>query len=249
MIKYLKAEIIKIKRTFFKKLIFISPLFFAIYGIIIYQFIPKNSPKYFISMVFNWWPLIFIPLGIGLLSSLISMKEKKSGNYKGIYLYDINKMEIWVSKIIVIALYTFIASIELFIIVIILNKFIGDISASNIQILQAVLICWLVSLVLIPINLFLSTYSGTVLTIIISFIGLIIGVLTAVENYWIAIPWSYSLRLMCPIIGIHPNGTILKKGSYLLESGVIFEGIIVSLLIMLILSYITGVWFSKKEVN
>ena len=57
------------------------------------------------------------------------------------------------------------------------------------------------------------------------------------------------MRLMAPIVGVHPNGVPLENGNSLLDPSVIPTGIIVSVCLFICLSYVTAFWFSKKEVN
>lgn len=248
MLNIIQAENLKCKRTFSRKLIILAPLFFAIYAICIMFFITDGS-KYYISMVFNWWPLIFMPIGTALLCALAHMREKKAGNYKSSYLYNVSKTEVWFSKISVIASYTFISTIELFIVVILSNILVRDTSISTISMFEAATVCWVVSLVLIPIHLFISSLFGTAVSIITSIIGIIAGVIASTESFWILIPWSFGLRLMCPIIGVHPNGTILPEGSPLLSADLVVKGIIISLASFIVISFVTSIWFKKREVH
>jgi len=248
LINMILSENLKYKRTFSRKLIVMAPLFFAIYAIGIMAFITGGS-KYFINMVFNWWPLIFMPIGTALLCSLSDMREKKAGNYKGSYLCNINEIKVWFSKISVIAFYTFLSSMELSLVVILLNVLIGDTSNSNIRIFEAAIICWLVSLTLIPIQLFISSLLGAAASIIVSIIGIVVGVVASTESFWVFVPWSFGLRLMCPIIGVHPNGTALLDGNPLLSTDSITKGIIISLAFFIIISFITSIWFKKREVH
>jgi ABC-2 type transport system permease protein len=63
------------------------------------------------------------------------------------------------------------------------------------------------------------------------------------------IPWSWGMRLMSPIVGVHPNGVPLKEGNPLLDPSVIPTGILASIVIFVLLSLVTAFWFSRKEVN
>jgi len=78
---------------------------------------------------------------------------------------------------------------------------------------------------------------------------LIAGVVAAAKPYWIYVPWSWSTRLMSPIIGVHPNGTLLEPASPLLDPLVIPIGIVISLVALVIFTFITAVWFSRREVR
>ena len=109
--------------------------------------------------------------------------------------------------------------------------------------------CWLTSLVLIPIQLWVATCGGVFMSMVIGFTGMLLGVLIAPTNYWIVFPWSWTTRLMCPIIGVHPNNTLLSAGDPLLNSSVIPMGIIVSLFTFFAFSLITALWFKLREVK
>jgi len=71
----------------------------------------------------------------------------------------------------------------------------------------------------------------------------------ATEPSWIMMPWSWALRLMCPIMGVHPNGTALAANDALLSTSVIPAGILISLLFFIAASMLTAFWFSKREVR
>lgn len=75
------------------------------------------------------------------------------------------------------------------------------------------------------------------------------GVLTAPKPNWLYVPWSWPLRLMSPVAGVNPNGVPLLPGDPLLDTSVIPAGIAVSLLFFAACSWLTGVWFARREVK
>ncbi|MNI60879.1 hypothetical protein D3C73_1161190 [compost metagenome] len=79
--------------------------------------------------------------------------------------------------------------------------------------------------------------------------GMFAGVIAAPGPNWLYVPWSWALRLMCPVAGVHPNGVPLESGSPLLDTSVIPVGIAVSLLFFAASSWLTGMWFARKEVK
>ncbi|MED0677445.1 lantibiotic immunity ABC transporter MutE/EpiE family permease subunit [Aneurinibacillus thermoaerophilus] len=248
MLNMIQSERLKYKRTFAKKLVYIAPFFFVLYAMITMPTI-NSKYNYFEYTVFNWWPLIFIPLGTALIASLSAMREKKSGNYRALRCHDISITRMWFSKIIVIAYYTLLSSIELIILLLILKLLLPNSITSAVVVILASLTIWITSLAYIPIGLFLAERFGTVISVIVSVIGIIIGVVMAPESYWMYIPWSWGMRLMSPIVGVHPKGVPLEKGSPLLDPSVIPIGIAVSIVFFVLLSFVTAFWFSKKEVN
>ena len=248
MLNMIQSERLKYKRTFAKKLVYIAPLFFVLYAIITMPTI-HSKYNYFEYTVFNWWPLLFLPLGTALIASLAAMREKKSGNYRALRCHDISIPRMWFSKIIVIAYYTLLSSIELMILLILLKLFLPNSISSAAIVVMASLTIWITSLAYIPIGLFFADRFGTVISIIVSLIGIVLGVVMAPESYWMFIPWSWGMRLMSPIVGVHPNGVPLKEGNPLLDPSVIPIGILTSIVIFALLSLVTAFWFSRREVN
>ena len=74
-----------------------------------------------------------------------------------------------------------------------------------------------------------------------------IAVVCAVEKVW-WIPFAIPSRLMCPIIGVMPNGLPVESNSIFSNSNVIIPGLIITIALYFIVSYVTGVIFEKKEV-
>lgn len=246
MINYLKSENLKYRRTFSRKIIVFAPMFFILYAFFTMSNMGTEN-NYFIAMVFNWWSLIFMPLGTALLCSLSDAKERKSGNYRGLRSHNINPAVMWLSKVAVIAYYMLLASVMLVAVVFLAGVLIPGNAEPFLKICEASMAIWVTSIGLIPVYLFFATWSGTVAAMSISVVGLVAGVITASESSWIMIPWSWALRLMCPIIGVHPNGTVLPANNQLLNASVIPIGIIVSLVFLAIMSLLTAIWFSKRE--
>ena len=100
---------------------------------------------------------------------------------------------------------------------------------------------------LIPLQLWLATWAGMLASIVLAAVGMIVGVLLAPTRLWIFCPWSWASRLMCPTIGVHPNGIVLSAGDGLLDAGVIPVGILVSLVVFVVLSMLTALWFERRE--
>ena len=248
MVNYLQSENLKYKRTFSRKFIVIAPLFFILYAIFTMANMGTEN-NYFTIMVFNWWPLIFMPLGSALLCSLSDAKEKKAGNYRGLRSHNVKGIGLWLSKIAIISFYTFLSSIML-ITVVFLSGFLSQGNAATFfKICEASIVIWITSVGLVPVYLFLSTWLGTVASIGSALIGLAAGVIMASGPSWIFMPWSWPLRLMCPIVHVNPNGAPLQAGDLLMNPSVIPMGIIVSFGFLIITSSLTAIWFSKREVR
>lgn len=246
------AELIKYKRSFAKKLALIAPLFFVLYGAIIALNLPeqtKISWDLVLSIIFNWWPVIFVPIGIGLLCTLAENREKKAGNYRSLLANHIRLSNLWFSKIIAIGYYMLISSVVLIFATLATGLWTAGGNIPLVTIIGASLLIWLVSLSLIPMHLFTAARFGVLASLLLGFIGLLAGVLAADQPYWFFIPWSWAIRLMCPVIGVHPNGILLGADDPLLDHSVIPIGIIASLLWLALSSVLTSYWFSRREVR
>ncbi|WP_124066182.1 lantibiotic immunity ABC transporter MutE/EpiE family permease subunit [Clostridium sp. E02] len=252
MFSIIQSEHLKHKRTFSKKLIVIAPLFFCLYTVIVQIFLPLGvKPLWgtFLQLVFNWWPFIFIPLGIALLGSLTENREEKSGGNRSLRVHNINPIYLWIAKILVLAYYMLLSSIVLIAVILLTGTISAAGSVPIFTILKAAVIIWFVSLSLIPIHLFVSAWKGTVVSMGLSIVGMFAGVIVAPGSHWFLLPWSWPLRLMCPVVGVHPNGVTLAPSDPLLDPSVIPIGIFVSLAAFLILTMLTAQWDKKREVK
>ncbi|HFJ5520456.1 TPA: lantibiotic immunity ABC transporter MutE/EpiE family permease subunit [Enterococcus faecium] len=246
----IKSELLKYKRTFTQKLILSIPLLFAVQAAAGVSLMPDDIIRTWdlvISMVFNVWTTIFLPFGIALFAVLVDNQERKSGNYQSLRSHNISPALLWVNKNVAMAIHTFLASLVLVVAILIAGVLTANGDIPWRTILSANFVVWMVSLVLIPIQLWAASYKGLFLSMALGFIGFIIGLVAAPTSYWIFVPWSWSIRLLCPIAGIHPNGTLLEVGNKLLDSSVIPLGIIVSLIALVIILVVTAFWFKRRE--
>ena len=252
MINILQSEFLKYKRTFTRRLILLAPMFFIIVALPQKLFMPENYLRpwqLILDLVFNWWPVVFIPMGLALFAALTESQEKKAGNYRSLRVRDISPAHLWIAKVIIMGCHTLISTLVLIGATVISGLITGGGCIPWFKIFAASLTAWGVSLAIIPLQLWIATWKGTFASIAMGFLGLIAGVIAAPKSYWIYVPWSWPIRLMCPIIGVHPNGTLLESTSPLLDASVIPQGIIISIVSLIILAFITAVWFNKKEVK
>lgn len=252
MIPIIQSEFLKYKKTIMRRLILLVPLFFIIIALPQRLLMPDNYLKpwqLLINQIFNWWPVLFIPIGIALFAALVALQERKAGNYRGLRSHDTSPILLWIGKVMVMAIYTFFATVVLMVAVIVS----GWITAGGLipwsKIFVGGFVLWLTSLAIIPIQLWVATWKGTLASLIIGFFGMVGGVVTAVKPYWIYVPWSWPTRLMCPLIGVHPNGTLLEAGNPLLDPGVIMMGIVISLGAFLVFTLFTAGWFSRRKMG
>ena len=252
MMNILQSEFLKYKRTFTRRLILLAPIFFIFMALPQKLFMPADYLRpwqLILDLVFNWWPVIFIPMGLALFAALTAAQEKKAGNYRGLRVRDISPAHLWVAKIVIMGFHTLISTLVLIVTTVISGLITGSGSIPWFKIFTGGFATWIVSLAIIPLQLWMATWKGTSASIAMGFLGLIAGVVAAAGPYWIYVPWSWPTRLMSPIIGVHPNGTLLDPASPLLNASVIPKGIIISVVSLLIFTFITAVWFNRRQVG
>lgn len=252
MLNLIQSEDLKYRRSFSRKLAIAAPLFFILFaGIIRTQVSTSQITQWrlYLSMVFNWWPMLFIPLGVALLCALGEVREKKAGGYRGLLANNISVPLFWLVKIAVLALQLLLTSAMLIASVLVAGLILGLGMPPIGTIVEASALVWLTSLGLIPVELFFAAWRGTAAAVIVGIAGSVAGVLAASKSYWAFVPWSWPVRLMCPVIGVHPNGVLLEANSPLRNADVIPVGIAASMGFLLAAAALTALWFSQREVR
>lgn len=231
---YIEAEHIKGKRSFSHFLIIIYPLLVTLLGIPFSIFIYSDT-KYFVALVYNWFPTMFLPLGL-ILASYLSVKreiDSSSSNYYPL----LDKQSFWKSKIIVLSIYSLCLNLSLAIFTISFQLIMYQLSQVIIlDVLFSSLILWLSTLFIIPLTLLLSIYFTPFIGIIFNLTGLTMGIFFAMGSKWFLVPWSYGVRLITPIIKVNPNGTFLQNSSSLNTFVYLPFGVGIAIIIYLILT-------------
>lgn len=245
----LGAELLKYKRTFMAKLVIFIPLFFAVYSLATDYLIPGAYDwNGILVLSFNWWPVAFLPMGFGLFAGMVASQEKKAGGYRVLKAEALAPQRVWLAKIGGMAVISACSSLVLIAGDMVCGLIEGDVPPFRVVVVAAVL-CWLSTLALIPLQLWLATWAGMLSSIALGVAGSLVGVLLAPTKLWLFCPWSWAIRLMCPTIGVHPNGTILPEGSRLFDASVIPQGLVVSLLALVVFSILTAMWFARRDVK
>lgn len=236
MVNILKAELIKEKRSANFKLLLIVPIGFLIFNLIMGSLMAPDpeGKSYLIATTFNWFPILILPIIISLLTTNILKKEKQDQlNLQKSLGLDNKKIKL--AKVLVVIL-------ELFVIILLsslITYLIGGLLlGKNISlglVLKAGLVLFAGSLAIVGFSfLIMSLVNKSFVVIILNFIMSLVSPIPATSNMWKFYPHFYSLRMLAPVIGVHPNGTFLEKGSELWNAQVIPIAIILSLSLCLI---------------
>ncbi|MBA4550099.1 lantibiotic immunity ABC transporter MutE/EpiE family permease subunit [Thermoactinomyces intermedius] len=252
MINVIRAEWLKTKRTFLRRFTILAPMFLILIAVVQKLFMPVDYLRPWdelLYQIFNWSPVTFVPMGIALMASLTQVQEKRAGNYRNLRTLSLPPAVIWTGKLIILAIYFLIATILILFVTILVGIISAEGSIPWIQLFSAGSIMWIASLSIIPLQLWAAVCRGTVASMSLGIAGLIMGVIMAPSSKWALIPWSLPIRLMCPTVGVHPNGIPLKAGDPLLDESVIPTGIAISIGMTIIFSLLTALWFQRKEIS
>ncbi len=246
MLSYLKAEHIKQKSTFTKKLIVIAP--------VVTLLLNALSPIWYQQNSYNWWYVMLYPGFLTLLCTLVNQRDGGKLKYSAIFTLPVNLRNIWYSKILICVVYVFTSNLILMICNIAggyLIHLIYDIpmTISVLQALGGTLCIVLTSMWNIPFCLWLSRKTGVFGTLIVNVgMSIVLGTLGANTNYWFFSPYSWSSRLMVPILRILPNGLPATDSTLAVPMISIILVLIVSVFLFGLISIVTAKDFSRQEV-
>lgn len=242
------SERIKIRHTFLKVLFFAAPLVTSFISL----FLASNYAQ---IDNFNWWYGMIMPGMLTIACTLSAGIDKKLKD-QAVLVMPVKMKHIWYAKTAVMAERFAISCLLILIVSFvegILFKDTGYPLVSTLSMLAGTALMIITSLWQIPLCMFLGYKIGIFPTFIINLAAYIVFSATvSLSNWWMAVPYTYTARLMIPAIGILPNGLMAEPGSYtftpeLLSKGVLLPGIILSLLLFAVITYLTGRWYKNRE--
>lgn len=242
---YCIAEYIKGKRSFSHFVPIIFPFIVALLGIPFSKKFFFDS-KYYVVLVYNWFPVMFLPLCLILISYQAVKREIESHTYN--YYPLVNKGKFWLSKVLVASLYSLCLNMFLALFTILIQLFMYDPSQLIIQdVIASSLVLWLSTLFIIPLTILIAVYINPFASIVFNFIGIVISIFFDSGSNWFLFPWSYGVRLITPIIKVNPNGTLLEPDSPLNTFKDLPWGIAISVLLFIVLTILTSK--TRKKYN
>ena len=251
MIKMLKVEWIKEKRAANSTLKYIVPVIFVLFNLFMVS-IMGQSPvgrSYLMATAFNWYPVMILPIVLSLLVVNIVSKEKE----EHIALWrrlNISVEKIFIAKngMVVFELFTILmlSSIGIYLVG---KYFLQEEISLKIMIL-ATCCLFIGSLPVIALSFFIyKLFNKKFLVILINFVFTFPSAMIAVTSYWKFFPWDYNLRILCPIVEVHPNGTFLEKSSPLTAMNAVYVGLVLSVMVYVIITVINiGIERGKSHV-
>lgn len=240
MISIIKAERLKWKKTFIPKLLWLAPI------VTILMSVGLMGGNFFQTGAYNWWYVLLLPGSLTICCALVIEKDAKL-KYHSVLALPLNLKKIWFGKILACSTWLLLITI-IFLVGITAGGWIFGNGLSISESLIGSLLIFLTFLWQIPLCLFLAAKCGTYLTILINIVANVVGIVVFADSeFWFSYPFAISARLMCPALGILPNGLPVPEGSTLSSTEVILPGILISLALFTIVSLLTARWFQKVE--
>ncbi|TYA10165.1 lantibiotic immunity ABC transporter MutE/EpiE family permease subunit [Paenibacillus faecis] len=236
-----RAEHLKVKRTFTRKLVYIAPLVTLMLCVVL------MGGHFFQSGSFNWWYAMMLPGTLALLCIGVLQKDARKLRYRSILALPLSPSLTWLGKIVEVSRLFLMSSLFLWLILTAGSMvFPGTLSA--ITSLIACLVIFVTFLWQIPLWLYLVDRIGVFVTFILSMVGNVgLGIMLATSDMWWLVPFTIPARLMCPIIQVLPNGLPVPEGDPLMDGSVILPGLLISVGLFVLLSFITAKAFDAKE--
>lgn len=251
---YIKSEALKMKHTFSEKICWLMPvLTLLLSAVLMWGYFAVNS--------YNWWYGTMLPGMTAIICGLAGQKDKKMKN-QAVASLPISLKKVWEAKIVIcckgIVIGCMVVFLGEYILVFLAQRLFHmqfSITVTLTQGLAATLILIVTTVWQVPFYLCLNQIIGFFPTVLMGFgLSAVIGILSAVESFWYLVPFAIPARLMCPILGVLPNGLPAQPGNMtftpeLLSESVILPGICISVLWFLVLGKITSAWHEKQIIT
>lgn len=240
MLHLIQAEMLKQKRRFSLKLLWIAPM------LTVLLVVALMAGSYFQAAAYNWWYTILLPGSFTIFIALSVASERRK-NRHGLFGVVTHKKQLWVAQIAFFSVCLFKTCLVFFVVVTLGTLLFGlqiGLGASALAIfLLFITFAWQ-----IPLWMAVTEKAGKFAAILLSLLcNFGFGIFFAAGNSW-WIPFSIPARLMCPTIGVLPNGLNVEAGSVLASSAVILPGILITVSLYVFVSIITALWFERREV-
>ncbi|MGE7834765.1 lantibiotic immunity ABC transporter MutE/EpiE family permease subunit [Viridibacillus arvi] len=247
MSNFIQAELLKMKSSLSKKLLLAIPIFFLAFAIFSNIYAEQQpSTNVFLTIIYNLWPIFFLPVGLAMACGMNINQEKKIGDYKNVLSNNISLSKIFFSKVVVILIYQCISAV-----LIAAASILGSLLIYNElpiipQVIMTTAFIIIVALPLIPFSLIVSKYIGVLMTTLINLIGAVGSVFIALKSYFWILPGGSMLRVPAETMGIHPNGTPIENFNLVPDFHVLAIAMGVSVVYFLILMWLSNKIFKRK---
>lgn len=242
----INAERMKLRHTFGKHLTIIAPA--AMFLLAMLLTTRTGMAWAFTVCVWNWWYVMLMP-GTSAVFCYLVMKKDKKIKYANIFSLPMPPKVSLFGKIFYCSLELLFSNFLIFLGTMVVLIFFG-VGILPFNGFLGALILTISGLWMIPLFLCLSARFGMFVCISTGFSMFFLG--TAVfanTKFWWLFPAAVPVRLMCPVLGILPNGLMTPAGSEYSDASVILPGLLISIIWFVVLTFFTTIWFQRKGVE
>lgn len=248
----LKSEMIKTKRTNIRKMTLIIPLICSLLALIFSFLGGSEIIRLSAETIINHWAILWLSVSIALTAGLLNNLEKKSTRFKTMIGLPINLQKKEMSRILFVSGLVALGSLLLIVVISVVSLFIQTTPylVPLTSCITAVILMYITSLWQVPFCLWLSRKTNFFITVLLnSMLNLNLGALFAPTEDWWFVPYSWHLRVQMPLTKLHSNGIPLPANDGLLSDSVIPVALVLSVLLFLVLTFLTIKSFNKLEVK
>lgn len=210
---------------------------------------PAGPWHWMLVVLYNWWPLLWTSFGTAILAAMAVNQETRSGAWRALRVHPVSPARLYLGKAAALALWNLLSAL-LFVALVLATGIVGAGTPVPWRVIfEGAGLVWVSSLPVLVLELWIASIGGYALAIATGGVGLVVGAILAAGPRWLYMPWSWSLRLLSPVVGVAPNGIPMKPGDPLWNPHVIPVGIALSLVVALIAAFAGALWFSRREVR
>lgn len=256
LMRAIKSEWMKTKRTAFRCIVLLVPILFSIL-FLAYISVFKIDYTFQIKVYESYFVIISTGLTMlaGILTTLNIMGEDSAGEFRRMLIVPLSRNTIYIGKLFMLILITIIDMFASTAILLLGIKFLYP--GVNIEygiFLQGTLFTIIASLFLYGLYLILSIKFGIGLTMLITAGGTVLGALMQTgmgDRVWTFIPWAWSARIgMMPGYNLEGFAKFGNINNSLLQNAFteeITKAMPIAVVSFLIICIVGVVWFKKWE--
>jgi ABC-2 type transport system permease protein len=245
----LGSEWIKHRRSATRVLVVLAPLVLAAYFPLVALLGDSDADwRLFLNAVYNWWCVLWIPMGAAILTALAAAREARSGAWRSLRARPSSPATLYGAKLAVLSLHALLCALVLLAVALLAGVAAFGAAVPWGNLLLGALLPWVAALPLLAIQLWVATALGPAASVALGVVGFLPGALVAETGSWAYVPPSWPVRVAIPVVGFHANGTPLEAGSPLRDLPVA-PVLLLALATFVAVGALGALWFTRKEVR
>lgn len=239
MIQILKCEKLKYRHTSIHRMSLLTATASGLMGLLL---MGVNWGQF---LAWNMWYTLFGPFYIGYLSSAMISKDQNHLFHGMLGIFE-DKKQLWIAKCFYGIELLLKANIFMGIFGILFYLLNGSVGIRIVQNVLAMLVLTICNAWQVPLFMFIARKTNFVVTTFIcTVINIVCSIAFSLKLWWI--PFAIPARLMCPILGMYPNGITIETDSIYLQGNLILPGLAICVVLFVITLLFTAKWFENAQ--